>query len=53
MRCSCGWKMAAHTAISKGNGAGYYYVCKRRQERRQECDCTQRSVRATEVERAV
>ena len=43
-----------HTAISKGNGAAYhYYVCKRSQERRQECDCTQRSVRAVEVERAV
>jgi len=54
MRCSCGWKMTTHTAISKGNGAAYhYYVCKRRQERRQECDCTQRSVRAVEVERAV
>jgi uncharacterized protein (UPF0179 family) len=46
--------MATHTAISKGNGAAYhYYVCKRRQERRQECDCTQRSVRAVEVERAM
>jgi site-specific DNA recombinase len=54
MRCSCGWKMTTHTAIPKGNGAAYhYYVCKRRQERRQECDCTQRSVRAVEVERAV
>ena len=54
MRSSYGWKMATHTAISKGNGAAYYYyVCKRRQERRQECDCTQRSVRAVEVERAV
>jgi site-specific DNA recombinase len=54
MRCSCGWKITTHTAIPKGNGAAYhYYICKRRQERRQERDCTQRSVRAVEVERAV
>ncbi len=54
MRCSCGWKMATHTAISKGNGAAYYYyVCKRRQERRQECKCTQRSVKAMEIEQVV
>ena len=46
--------MATHTAISKGNGAAYYYyVCKRRQERRQECNCTQRSVKAIEIEQAV
>jgi site-specific DNA recombinase len=54
LRCSCGWKMTTHTATSRGNGADYhYYVCKQRKQRRQACDCKQRSVRATEAERAV
>jgi site-specific DNA recombinase len=54
LRCSCGWKMTTHTATSRGNCADYhYYVCKQRKERRRMCDCTQKSVRATEAEQAV
>ncbi len=54
LRCSCGWKMSTHTAKSSGNGAEYhYYLCKQRKQRRQTCDCTQRAVRAEEVERLV
>jgi site-specific DNA recombinase len=54
LRCSCGWIMTTHTATSRGNGADYhYYVCNQRKDRRQECDCTQRAVRATEAERVV
>jgi Recombinase zinc beta ribbon domain len=46
--------MTTHTATSRGNGADYhYYVCNQRKDRRQECDCTQRAVRATEAERVV
>ena len=54
LRCSCGWKMTTHTATSRGNGADYhYYVFNQRKARGRECDCRQRSVRATEVERVV
>jgi len=54
LRCSCGWIMTTHTATSRGNGADYhYYVCNQRKDRGRECDCTQRSVRATKAERVV
>ena len=55
LRCSCGWNMGTHVAMPRGMGGPvyYYYVCKRRKERRQECDCTQGSVRAIETEQAV
>ena len=49
LRRSCGWKMTTHTAPSRGNGADYhYYLGKQRKERRQACDCEQRTVRAAE-----
>jgi site-specific DNA recombinase len=54
LRCSCGWIMTTHTATSRGNGADYhYYVCNQRKDRGRECNCTQRSVRATKTERVV
>jgi site-specific DNA recombinase len=54
LRCSCGWKMVTHTATSRGNGADYhYYLCNQRKSRGRGCDCRQKAVRATEVERAV
>jgi site-specific DNA recombinase len=54
LRCSCGWIMTTHTATSRGNGADYhYYLCNQRKNRRPECDCTQKAVRATEAERVV
>jgi site-specific DNA recombinase len=54
LRCSCGWKMTTHTATPRSNGAAYhYYVCRQRREYRQTCDCTQKSVIATDAEHAV
>jgi site-specific DNA recombinase len=52
VRCSCGRKM--QTKTTKPHGHTYhYYMCVRRNELRKMCDCTQKALRAPEVEAEV
>ena len=52
MRCSCGSRM--QTKTTKPNGRTYhYYLCVRRNELRKMCSCTQKALRAPEVEAEV
>jgi site-specific DNA recombinase len=50
MRCSCGSKFQTKTTMPNGRGPYHYYMCTRRLELRKMCSCTQRSLRAAEVE---
>jgi hypothetical protein len=52
LRCPCGSKM--HTKTTRPHGHTYhYYLCKRRHELRKMCECTQKALRAPEVEAEV
>jgi site-specific DNA recombinase len=52
LRCSCGSRM--HTKTTNPHGHTYhYYMCTRRDELRKMCSCTQKALRAPEVEAEV
>jgi site-specific DNA recombinase len=51
VRCSCGGRMGTQTTKPRGGETTYhYYACNRRRQLRKMCECTQRSLSATEVE---
>jgi len=51
LRCSCGGRMGTQTTKPRGSETTYlYYACNRRRKLRKMCECTQRSLSATEVE---
>jgi hypothetical protein len=51
LRCSCGGSMGTKTTKPRGGDTTYhYYACNRRRQLRKMCECTQRSLSATEVE---
>jgi site-specific DNA recombinase len=52
-RCSCGSTMQTRTTQPEGRRIYYYYMCARRVELRKKCSCTQRALRAGDVEPVV
>jgi len=51
LRCSCGGRMGTQTTKPRdGETTYHYYACNRRRKLRKMCECTQRSLSATEVE---
>jgi site-specific DNA recombinase len=52
MRCSCGSKMQTKTTRPLGY-TYHYYLCVKRRELRKMCSCTQKALRASEVEPVV
>ena len=54
LRCVCGSIMATQTARSgAGNSTYHYYRCGRRRKLGSMCDCTQKSITATDIEEIV
>ena len=53
MRCSCGSKIKTKTTMPEGRGPYHYYMCMRRFELRGMCSCTQKAIRAADVEEAI
>jgi hypothetical protein len=50
MRCSCGSTMGTHTTQPHSGRIYHYYKCKRRSQLGRTGSCSQKSLRATEVE---
>jgi site-specific DNA recombinase len=53
VRCTCGKKMQTKTTMPLGRGPYHYYICTRRVELRKMCSCTQKALRAADVEEAM
>jgi hypothetical protein len=53
VRCSCGSKMGTLTTQTGNGPTYYYYTCVQRRTLRKMCSCTQKSLRASEVEPVV
>src|SRR5215208_3398157 len=53
MRRSCGPKMETKTTMPLGRDPYHYYMCSRRVELRKMCSCTQKALRAADVEEAI
>jgi site-specific DNA recombinase len=53
MRCPCGHKMSTQSNKPEGKSTYHYYVCRRRRTIGKKSPCSQKSLKATEVETTV
>ena len=53
VRCPCGCKMSTQSNKPEGESTYHYYVCRRRRMLGKKSPCSQKSLKATEVEAAV